>query len=241
MRFRNRQPAEDPAPEEDPLSPYAAPTVRRPLDRGSTQPLDDTTAPARGSGMQVDGTDFANRQTQRRQRQGGARVYTARVGELARGLDNRQLLMLGAAVVLALIALLWWQAARRDDNLPNVETRDQVGATTPALEANSGVAAPAGEIITAQPGAVIATMPPAEAPSAAPPAAQAFVVSGTGEQGLFLRAGPSTQEATMATLPEGTRVEALGEEQSDGTRTWRKVRTPQGEGWVAADFIIPEP
>ena len=71
--------------------------------------------------------------------------------------------------------------------------------------------------------------------------AHTFVVSGTGEQGLFLRAGPSTQEATVATLPEGTRVEALGEEQNDGTRTWHKVRTPQGEGWVAADFIIPEP
>jgi hypothetical protein len=239
MRFRNRQPAEEPTPEEDPLSPYAQPTVRRPADRGQTQPIEDLSGAARGSGMQVDGTDFANRQSQRRQRQTGARVYSERVGEIARSMDNRQLLMIGGAIVLALIALLWWQAARRDDNLPSLDTSDPLAATAPALGNDTGVDAPAGAIVTAVPGEITGA-PSAEQPSAAPAATQAFVVSGTGSQGLFLRAGPSVDQQSLATLPEGTRVEALGEEQNDGTRTWRKVRTPQGEGWVAADFIIPE-
>jgi hypothetical protein len=239
MRFRNRQPAEEPAPEEDPLSLYAQPTVRQSVDRGDTQPLEGLPGATRGSGMQVDGTDFANRQAQRRQRQGTARIYTGRVGEIARSMDNRQLLMIGGAVVLALIALLWWQAARRDDNLPNAETGEPIGATAPALGTESEIDAPPGPIVTAVPGDVVAP-PPVVEPTAAPPPVQAFVVSGTGTQGLFLRAGPSTDQETLATLPEGTRVESLGEEQNDGTRTWRKVKTPQGEGWVAADFNIPE-
>jgi hypothetical protein len=239
MRFRNRQPAEEPVPEEDLLSLHAQPTVRHAMDQGDTQPLEGLPGVSRGSGMQVDGTDFANRQAQRRQRQSGARIYTGRVGEIARSMDNRQLLMIGGAIVLALIALLWWQAARRDDNLPNADTSAPSGATTPALGTDSGIDAPAGPIVTAMPGEVV--VPPAAEPTVAPPAAQAFVVSGTESQGLFLRAGPSTDQPTIATLPEGTRVEYLGEEQNDGTRAWRKVRTPQGEGWVAADFIIPIP
>lgn len=238
MRFRNRQPAEEPTPEEDPLSLYAQQTTRHSVDRGDTQPLEGLSGTTRGSGMQVDGTDFANRQVQRRQRQGSARIYTGRVGQIARGLDNRQLLMIGGAVVLALIALLWWQAARRDDNLPNADTVQPLGATAPALGIDGGVDATPGAIRTVAPGEVVA--PPVVEQTAAPPAAQAFVVSGTGTQGLFLRAGPSTDQETIATLPEGTRVESLGEEQDDGTRKWRKVRSPQGEGWVAADFIIPE-
>lgn len=238
MRFRNRQPAEEPAPEEDPLSLYAQQTVRHSVDQGDTQPLEGLSGASRGSGMQVDGTDFANRQAQRRQRQGGARIYTGRVGEIARSMDNRQLLLIGGAVVLALIALLWWQAARRDDNLPNAETGEPIGATAPALGSDGGIDALPGPIVTAAPGDIV--VPPVVEPTVAPPAAQAFIVSGTGTQGLFLRAGPATDQETVATLPEGTRVEALGEETNDGTRTWRKVRSPQGEGWVAADFIIPE-
>lgn len=238
MRFRNRQQADDPTPEEDPLSPYAQPTMRQSVDRGDTQPLEGLSGTPRGSGVQVDGTDFANRPVQRRQRQGSARIYTERVGEIARSMDNRQLLMIGGAVVLALIALLWWQAARRDDNLPNAGT-DPIATVAPGLGVDSGVDAPAGALGTAVPGEILAP-PPAVEPTTAPPAAQAFVVTGTGDQGLFLRAGPSTDTETIATLPEGTRVESMNEEKNDGTRTWHKVRTPQGEGWVASDFIIPE-
>ncbi|MBV9790309.1 MAG: SH3 domain-containing protein, partial [Chloroflexi bacterium] len=43
----------------------------------------------------------------------------------------------------------------------------------------------------------------------------------------------------IGTLPEGTRVESLGENFNDGTRDWLKVRTPLGEGWVAQQFLAP--
>src|SRR5437764_1159892 len=78
--------------------------------------------------------------------------------------------------------------------------------------------------------------------TAAPASTGTFVVTNTGSEGLFLRADPSATGNTLATLPEGTKVEALGQEQSDGTRTWKKVKGPDGqEGWVAADFLVAAP
>lgn len=246
MRFRNRQSGEENAeePEQDLLSPYAAAP-----DRGSTQPLDEIAGAPRGSGMQVDGTDFGSRSAQRRLRRSTSRVYPQRFGEMARSVDNRQLLYLGVGVVLLLVALLAWQWSRRDNDLANVPLPDALGTVEPT----SGIA---DELLPPAPGALVTTDPldepfgtpadgaaplPAE-PSAAPaPAGAAFVVTGTGTEGLFLRSGPSVDSETLATLPEGTPVESLGEDQNDGTRTWKKVSSPQGEGWVAADFVVAVP
>jgi hypothetical protein len=81
-----------------------------------------------------------------------------------------------------------------------------------------------------------------EAPTAAPPGGRFYIVSGTGGQGLFLRPDPSTAGTPITTLPEGTRVEAIGEDVPGGDYLWRKVRTPDGrEGYVAADFLITAP
>jgi len=81
-----------------------------------------------------------------------------------------------------------------------------------------------------------------EGPTAAPVGGRFYIVSGTGNQGLFLRPDPSTAGAPIATLPEGTRVEALGEEVPGGDYLWRKVRAPDGrEGYVAADFLVDAP
>jgi hypothetical protein len=71
-----------------------------------------------------------------------------------------------------------------------------------------------------------------------------FTVTGTGTDGLFLRSTPSTDGQQIATLPDGTRVERIGEDTTAGGRTWRNVRTTQSpaqEGWVAVDFLTAAP
>ncbi len=76
----------------------------------------------------------------------------------------------------------------------------------------------------------------------APPLPQLFTVTGTGIEGLFLRPAPSTDGQPIATLPDGTRVERIGEDTSAAGRTWRKVRAPDGqEGWVSADYLTAAP
>jgi hypothetical protein len=46
----------------------------------------------------------------------------------------------------------------------------------------------------------------------------------------------------LATLPEGTRVETLGNEHIGPNYVWYKVRGPEGqEGWVAIDWLQPAP
>jgi hypothetical protein len=68
-----------------------------------------------------------------------------------------------------------------------------------------------------------------------------YVVSGTGVEGLRLRAAP-VDGAMLATLPEGTRVETLGNEHIGPNYVWYKVRGPEGqEGWVAIDWLQPAP
>jgi hypothetical protein len=67
-----------------------------------------------------------------------------------------------------------------------------------------------------------------------------FVVVGTGTDGLFMRPEPNTSGAPVATLPEGTRVEQVGEDVTQPDFVWRKVRAPDGtEGWVAIDWLQP--
>ncbi|MCG8352583.1 MAG: SH3 domain-containing protein [Chloroflexales bacterium] len=81
----------------------------------------------------------------------------------------------------------------------------------------------------------------AEPPTVAPaPPSAAFVVVNTGGLGLFLRSEPNQNSATLATLPDGLRVEQIGVDVSGAGFVWRNVRTPDGqEGWVAVDFLQP--
>ncbi|HSH83055.1 MAG TPA: hypothetical protein VLA19_31365, partial [Herpetosiphonaceae bacterium] len=116
MGFSKRQPDEDAPAEQDPLAAYSAPTVRRPVERGGTQPLDDATAPT--------GTDYSSRPQRRRQRQAGSRVSPQRFGEMARKVDNRQLFLLGFGLVLLLLALLAWQASRRGNDVATLGAQD---------------------------------------------------------------------------------------------------------------------
>lgn len=65
-----------------------------------------------------------------------------------------------------------------------------------------------------------------------------FEVVNTDGQGLFLRAEPSTSSSPLATLPEGTRLEQVGDDEVKADFIWRYVRAPGGQqGWVAVDFL----
>jgi hypothetical protein len=251
MRFPKIKSDEDPAPDQDPLSQYSAPTVRRPVDRGGSPPLDDrAAAPQRTSDTQV-GSDFATRQVQRRLRQtGGARVYQQRIGEMARKMDNRQLFLILGALGLALLALLAVRALRRSDTSSGIATGAGTETTADAeTDATAGVGLPAvGAIVTADAGSLEngGAASGGASQTAAPAGAggeggRTFVVSGTGTSGLFLRADHSTSSQTLATLPDGTKVEVTGPDFQDGSRTWKKVKTDKGEGWVASDFLVAAP
>ncbi|MEF3275007.1 MAG: SH3 domain-containing protein [Chloroflexus sp.] len=73
-----------------------------------------------------------------------------------------------------------------------------------------------------------------------PPAPRFFVVVNTGGQGLFLRPQPNRNNEPITTLPDGTRLQQIGEDVPGSDFVWRPVRTPDGlEGYVAVDFLEP--
>jgi uncharacterized protein YgiM (DUF1202 family) len=69
-----------------------------------------------------------------------------------------------------------------------------------------------------------------------------FVVTGTGPEGLRIRAEATTDSDVIAQLPNGTEVEQIGGEVESGNFTWLNIRTPEGEeGWAATDWLEPAP
>jgi polysaccharide biosynthesis protein PslG len=81
-----------------------------------------------------------------------------------------------------------------------------------------------------------AAPPPAE--RAAPPGGPVVRVANTGGEGVSLRAQPSAGSPRLALVPEGGRLEVMGEDRAAEGRTWRNVRQPGGPvGWVAADYL----
>jgi hypothetical protein len=63
-------------------------------------------------------------------------------------------------------------------------------------------------------------------------------VANTDGQGVRLRAEPSRQARSIALVPDGTKVEAIGLAEMHGGLSWRPVRTGSGaEGWMAIDFL----
>ncbi len=72
------------------------------------------------------------------------------------------------------------------------------------------------------------------------PTAQLFVVAGTGQMGLLLRAEPTTNGQVLETLRDGMQVEQIEADFAGPSFVWRKVRSPNGkEGWVAVDWLQP--
>ena len=66
-------------------------------------------------------------------------------------------------------------------------------------------------------------------------------VANTDGQGVRLRATPSRQAGSIALVPDGTPVAALGPVEQHGGLAWRPVRIGDGRrGWMAADFLAPD-
>ena len=64
------------------------------------------------------------------------------------------------------------------------------------------------------------------------------MVRGTGADGLVLRREPGGEPVGLAR--EGQTVTDTGEERQAAGRSWRRIRTTEGnEGWAAAEFLVP--
>jgi hypothetical protein len=138
----------------------------------------------------------------------------------------RYLAGIAALLVVLLIAVLAFSRNdQREAGLP------QVGQEQPAVSEPVLGGAPAAD-----------TLPSVTPEPTVPPAPSFFVVTGTAGQGLFLRPQPSTEGAPLTTLPDGTRVEQIGQDVPGPDRVWRQVRAPDGQtGYVAVDFLTPAP
>lgn len=65
-------------------------------------------------------------------------------------------------------------------------------------------------------------------------------VNGTGEAGLTIRGGPSTDNVRVQRAAEGTPMLVIGGPEAGGDFLWWQVRLLDGtEGWVAGDFLRP--
>ncbi len=135
---------------------------------------------------------------------------------------------IGAVFVIGSLIFFMWQS--RSEARNNLDTNPFAVETPLTDEPEAPAAAP----LLPQP-----TVTAAAAPSTSDSAA-AFVVFNTNTQGLFLRSEPGGD--VLETLPEGTRVEQIGDDQLAADYVWRHVRAPSGqEGWVAADWLQPAP
>lgn len=66
------------------------------------------------------------------------------------------------------------------------------------------------------------------------------VVSNTDGIGVTLRGGPSTNNAQLQIIPEGTLLLVIGGPEEGSDRLWWQVRLEdETEGWVAAEFLQP--
>jgi hypothetical protein len=83
---------------------------------------------------------------------------------------------------------------------------------------------------------------PEPAPTTPPkPTAAALYVVNTAPEGLSLRPQPGASDR-LKVLPDGSRVEAIGEQQHAAGRPWTRIRDGEGtEGWVAAEFLSDSP
>ncbi|MBO9316689.1 MAG: SH3 domain-containing protein [Chloroflexus sp.] len=129
----------------------------------------------------------------------------------------------GLLVLIAILFLWYLRDDRREVPLGTPTTTSlQPGILAPTQSADETDAS---------------ALSPVPAPTPAP---RFFVVVNTGGQGLFLRPAPNRNNQPITTLPDGTRLEQIGEDVPGPDFVWRPVRTPDGlEGYVAVDFLAP--
>lgn len=145
------------------------------------------------------------------------------------------------AIALLLAALPAWTGL--DVSLPR--PLDREFQTTLLFEAPRVVASRAASLprlVTAprpRAGAPNATDAQATVPAARPTITRWLAVIGVGVQGLVVRSEPGGGDRILV-VNEGTDLRDLGQESSAEGRTWKRVAHPDGgEGWVAAEFLLP--
>ena len=218
----------------DPLDPHMASTVRRSIDpRAQTQPLNSNEVPGSSSMPEWD-TRRLDRKSRQPQAGSFGRFVPGNVRTFVQHTNNRQLLTIGGAILVVVVLALTLRAL-----LGGGDSTAATSPTTPPTVSTSSSAPGLGVDPTVVGGAIDVAPPAADTfvPLDTPPVAAAarFVVINTGTDGLKIRDGAGG--AQIGTFPEGTAVEALGEEADADGRTWIKVRGPQGEGWVAKEFL----
>ncbi|MBN1886623.1 MAG: hypothetical protein JW850_01480 [Thermoflexales bacterium] len=100
-------------------------------------------------------------------------------------------------------------------------------------------------IVTSLPGGASApgqSQPETEATQPAPGQARpgdVVQVSDTGGLGVRLRAGPGVLYETLKIVPEGSRLELVGEARQADDHVWRLVRDPTDgvQGWMVVDYL----
>jgi hypothetical protein len=117
---------------------------------------------------------------------------------------------------------------------------------TPSQEARvpaSSTAAPGSTAMAVQAadhGPALPARPTAGLNPRTPSGAVALRVANTDGQGARLRAEPSRAADSIAVLPDGALVQALGPVLAGDEQVWRRVRTEDGaEGWIASDLLAP--
>lgn len=244
---RKQNPADDEAAQQDdPLAENMRFERRRPPDEA---PPDDGGSASIYDQQTVVDQNFASRAQARRERQATGGLSPQRVTAWAADPGNSRKLIIAGGVVLALLLLLaLWRISRNwtadtADTLLEPSVPAAASAESPIF-IDPAAASAAASLDASFPSVPVpaenvpGTDPAQQSPFAA---AQAFVVTGTGTEGLFLRPEPNQNNTPVATVPDGTRVEATGNTQNDGTREWREIRTDLGTGWVAAEFLQPAP
>lgn len=227
--------ANDPLADNMRLRPRRAP--------GATQPIgSEPGGSIHDQNTLVESGNFSSRMQARRERQVSSKFNTQRLGSWAADPENsRKLMMIGAAVVGFLLLIVVINVASRFYSTGDTSD-DTATDTLPSASAEIGGIITVGPAASDATGAVPqpATNIPGTDPGQQPAAGVgAFTVTGTGAEGLFLRQDHNTTAQVLGTLPEGTRIESLGETFNDGTRDWLKVRAPIGEGWVAQQYVQP--
>lgn len=214
----------------------------RPRRGGTARLTPDDTLPQRGEGRRTerlapDGDEWSQREPVnpgwRSERVGQRRskgALPASPQEFQLWLQAggwRYLAGIGILLIVLLIAVLAY--SRNDKRATGVGFGQEEAAPTSAIGAQTGMPTILPAVTSAPPTAVA-------------PATKSFIVTGTGIEGLLLRPEPSRDKDAIGTLPDGTRVEQIGDDVTGGDYVWRHIRAPDGkEGWVAIDFLVPAP
>jgi hypothetical protein len=104
---------------------------------------------------------------------------------------------------------------------------------------------PPAPVTTASPSPAAASpvviAPASPSPSPSPASRGRARVANTDGQGANVRQRPSTTAPVVVSVQDGAIVDLVGLDQPSEGRTWRSIRTEDGQaGWIAAEFLVPE-